>query len=219
MKNAISISFGLILCTVISIGCSSNKKLVNHYNIGLTSIEPLEDQERVDGDKLIETLFAQRFNFNKTLIKYGFDPKKQLPKSISIINSAPTSTISFNGFDYLIKQNKVVAVKGIKLSPSALVVITEKVVKLDQIQQYCSAQVNLAYQQRNRDLNTIKELDRQYFTTLRTIKLVTSNIAGLAKKPNASVSIEMSVAKIKLPDLKVIGMKTENKGGYVAEIE
>jgi hypothetical protein len=200
-------------------GCGSNKKLVNHYGIGQNTGAQLKDQGRVDGDLLIEALLAQRFNFNKALIKDGFDPKKQLPKAISIINSAPTGTISFSGFDYSIRGNKVVGVKGIKLSPSALVTITEKVVKLDQIQQFCSAQVNLAYKQENRDLNAIKTLDRHYFAALKAIKSVTFNIAKLAKKPNTSITIEMSVGKIKLPDIKVIGMKTENKGSYVAEIE
>jgi hypothetical protein len=77
----------------------------------------------------------------------------------------------------------------------------------------------LEYKRETRNLNEIKALDRQYFAALRAFKLVTSNIADLASKSNASLDIEIAVAKIKLPDIKVTGIKTENKGSYVAEIK
>ena len=44
-------------------------------------------------------------------------------------------------------------------------------------------------------MNAIKTLDRKYNVILKAMKLVTSNIAKLATKPNTSITIEMSVAQ------------------------
>lgn len=172
-----------------------------------------------DGNQLIDSLLANRFNYNKALIEDGFNSKKQLPKPTAIINNTQLKTISFNGLNYLVRDGKVIDIKGLKLSASVLSIITEKLANLDQIQQYCCEKANLEYQQKNRDMNAIKTLDRQYFAALKTIKLVTSNITKLATKPNTSITIEVSVAKIKPPNVKVISMKTVNKGSYVAEIK
>jgi len=218
MKNAISLSLGLTLLLIISMGFRWDKNLIISCVVPNETLS-LAKLEKVDGDQLIETLILQRFNFNKAVIKNGFDPKKETPKAISIINNSPTSIISFSGFDYLVKQNKVISVNGIQLSPAALATITDKVVKLDQMQQYCCAQANLVYKREKRDLNTIKTLDRQYFAALRAFRLITSNIAGLANKSDASLAIETAVAKTKLPDIKIIETKTDYKSGYVAEIE
>jgi hypothetical protein len=218
MKNAILLPLGLTVLITISMGFRSDKMLISSGNV-VAITRPLASLEKVDGDQLIETLILQRFNFNKALIKDGFDPQKQFPKAISIINSSVAGIVSFNGFDYFVKQNRVIGVNGIGLSPSALATITEQMFKLDQMQQYCCVQANLEYKRETRNLNEIKALDRQYFAALRAFKLVTSNIADLASKSSASLDIEIAVAKIKLPDIKIIGMKTENKGSYVAEIK
>jgi len=218
MKNAILLPLGLTLLITIVSGFRSDKVLIAN-NHAEDSVARLTSEEKVDGDQLIETLILQRFNFNKALIKNGFDPNKEFPKSLSIVNSSPTRTISFNGFDYLIRKNKVIDVKNIRLSESALATITAKIVALDLMQQYCSIQANLAYRNEKRDLNNIKTLDRHYFAALRAFKIVTSNIANLASKSNASVAIETAVAKIKMPDVKMISTKTERNGSYVAEIE
>jgi len=119
--------------------------------------------------------------------------------------------------DYLVEHRKVMGIKKVNLSISALTAITEKVMHLDLLQQYCCEKANLEYQQKNRNLNAIKTLDRQYFAALNTLKSITSNIAAEAQKRNVSVSIEMLLAKIKLPDIKIPGMKT--KGNYVARME
>ncbi|KQM78142.1 hypothetical protein ASE74_15680 [Pedobacter sp. Leaf216] len=198
-------------------GFRSDKNLIFKGN-KLNETLPVAKLEKVDGDQLIETLILQRFNFNKSIIKNGFDAKIESPKITSIINNGPASIVSFSGFDYLVKKNKVIGVNGIELSPSALATITEKVVKLDQMQQYCCAQANLANKREKRDLNTIKTLDRQYFAALRAIRLITENIADLATKSNASFAIETAVAKTRIPDIKIIETKTDYKGGYVAEV-
>lgn len=217
MKNKSVPFLGFIL--FICFSCNSTKNLTasHAHATGTTTSEQIKEGERINGDQLVDELLAQRFNYNKAVIEDGFNSKRQFPKAISLINNTSLKTISFNGLDYLIKDDKVVGIKGIKLPPSTLSTITEKVAKLDQIQQYCCEKVNLEYQQKNRDLNTIKTFDRKYFAALNTLKNITSSIAAEAKKRNASVSIEMSLAKIKLPDIKLLGMKS--KGTYVAKIE
>ena len=170
-----------------------------------------------DGNQLIDSLLAERFSYNKALIEDGFNSEKQLPKPTAIINKTPLKTISFNGLNYLVKDDKVVDIKGLKLSASALSIITEKLSSLDQIQYNCCEKANLEYQQKNRDMNAIKTLDRQYFAALNTLKNIISSIATEARKRNASVSIEMSLAKIKLPAIINPDMKT--KRNYVAKIE
>ncbi|KRT13759.1 hypothetical protein ASU31_22660 [Pedobacter ginsenosidimutans] len=202
---------------LICLSCNPNKNLIVAHTIGTSTSEQIKDGERIDGNQLIDSLLTDRFSYNKALIKDGFNSKKQLPKPTAIINNTPLKTISFNGLNYLVKDGKVVDIKGLKLSASALSIITEKLANLDQIQQYCCEKSNLEYQQENRDINTIKTLDRQYFAALNTLKHVTSSIATEARKRNASILLEMSLAKIKLPDIKNLGMKT--KRNYVAKIE
>lgn len=208
MKNKSLPFLGFIL--FICISCNSNKNLIVAHAIGTS-------EQIKDGNQLIDSLLADRFSYNKALIKDGFNSKKQLPKPTAIINNTPLKTISFNGFDYLVMDDKVIEIKGLKLSVSALSIITEKLANLDQIQQYCCEKANLEYQHKNRDINAIKTLDRQYFAALNTLKNITSSIATKARKRNASISIEMSLAKIKLPDMKLLGVKS--KGTYVAKTE
>lgn len=208
MKNKSLPFLGVIL--FICISCNSNKNLIVAHAIGTS-------EQIKDGNQLIDSLLADRFSYNKALIKDGFNSKKQLPKPTAIINNTPLKTISFNGLDYLVKDDKVIEIKGLKLSVSALSIITEKLANLDQIQQYCCEKANLEYQHKNRDINVIKTLDRQYFAALNTLKNITSSIATKARKRNASISIEMSLAKIKLPDTKLLGVKS--KGTYVAKME
>jgi hypothetical protein len=212
MKNKSLPFFGFIL--FICFSCNLNKSLTASHAIGTTA-EQIKDGERIDGNQLIDSLLANRFSYNKALIEDGFNSKKQLPKPTAIINNSPLKIISFNGLNYLVKDDKVVDIKGFKLSVSALSIITEKLASLDQIQQYCCEKANLEYQQKNRDMSAIKTLDRQYFAALNTLKNITSSIATEARKRNASISIELSVAKIRLPDIKNLGMKT--KRIYVAK--
>lgn len=200
----------------ICFSCNSIQSLTASHAISKTG-EQIKDGERIDGNQLIDSLLADRFSYNKSLIKDGFNSKKQLPKPTTIITNTPLKTISFNGLNYLVKDDKVVDIKGLKLSLSALSILTEKLAILDRIQQYCSEKANLEYQQKNRDMNAIKTLDRQYFAALNTLKNITSSVAIEARKRNASISIEMLLAKIELPDIKNTRMKT--KRNYVAKIE
>jgi len=209
MKNKILPFLGFIL--FICFSCNSTKNLTASHAIGTTA------QQIKDGNQLIDSLLADRFSYNKALIQDGFNSEKQLPKPTAIINNTPLKTISFNGLNYLVKDDKVVDIKGLKLSASALSIITEKLTYLDQIQYNYCEKANLEYQHKNRDMNAIKTLDRQYFAALNTLKNIISSIATEARKRNASVSIEMSLAKIKLPDIINPDMKT--KRNYVAKIE
>lgn len=214
MKNAVPLSLLITLFMLLHTSCNSNKNLIAQNSIDPSLPEKFKPAGKLNGDQLIEAMLTQRFMFNKMLIKNGFDPQKQYPRVISILDIASAGTISFNGFDYIIRQNKIVGVKGIKLSLFALTTLNGKMMKLDQIQQYCSEQANLAYQVKKRNLETIKALDRQYFAALRSMRKITSSIATLARKPNPSVSIEIVIAKIKLPDGKF-----EFKRNFVADAE
>lgn len=209
MKNKSLPFLGFVL--FICFSCNSTKHLTASHIIG-TTVEQIKD-----GNQLIDSLLADRFSYNKALIENGFNSKKQLPKPTTIITNTPFKTISFNGLNYLVKDDKVVDIKGLKLSVSALSILTEKLASLDQIQQYCSEKANLEYQQKNRNMNAIKTFDRQYFAALNTLKNITSSVAIEARKRNAPISIEMLLTKIKLPDIKNPQVKT--KRNYVAKID
>jgi hypothetical protein len=213
MKNAVSLSLWITLFVACCTGCNSNKNLITQ-NSSLNTLNQFKVGEKINGSQLIEAMLAQRFQFNKILIKNGFNPKMPYPKVVSVMNSASVVTISFNGLDYSVIENKIAGIKGITLSPLALSSLSDKMTKLDLIQQYYGEQSNLAYGLKKRDLQMIKELDRRYFAALKSIRQITLHISELARKPHPAISIEISIAKIKLPDNKI-----EFKKNYVAEAE
>lgn len=161
------------------------------------SIYCADAQERssiIDGDQFVTRLADQRYHFNKSLIKHS--PTK-LPTPTLIFASAPS--LSFDGHTYILKNNQIVEIKGFLLSKSALEAINNKLLTLDVFQKECAESSNGAYGKASRDLQFVKNKDRQYFASLKQILSITSTIAKQYQKPNASVTIEMAMNSIELP--------------------
>jgi hypothetical protein len=163
--------------------------------LALASFYSNAQSAMIDGDKLIEQLIETRYHFNKQLIKGETGP---FPPTVSILRRE-ACTISFKGREYIIQNNRIVNVKGVLLTANALLAINERIGLLDRVQYACSEQSNLAYTSPSRDLEYVKTLDRHFFTDLNTIKSFTATIDSKARKPQASILIEMSLAKMELP--------------------
>lgn len=163
--------------------------------LALASFYSNAQSAMIDGDKLIEQLIETRYHFNKQLIKGNPVP---VPQTVSILRRG-ASTMSFNGWEYSIQNNRIVNVKGVLLTASALMAINERIGLLDRVQYSCSEQSNLAYTSPSRDLEYVKMLDRHYFSALNSLKSFMATIASKARKPQASILIEMSLAKMELP--------------------
>ncbi|RDC55146.1 hypothetical protein DU508_18520 [Pedobacter chinensis] len=157
--------------------------------------------EKIDGNQIIEVLFKERYLFNKNLIRHS-NRIAQLPQTRFILKGNQ-SVITFDGHDYLFNNGQIVEIKGVQLSKAALTAITERITLLDRIQKDCSESVNAEYNRENRDLQYIKAIDRQYFSALKQLSSITANIAAKARKPNASITIEMAMAQINIPDVSV----------------
>ncbi|TCD10513.1 hypothetical protein EZ449_09200 [Pedobacter frigidisoli] len=200
MKLSNQVYLIVVLLIMATFGCSSNKNIAGITNSSIAYAETFDSFEKVNGDKLIKELLLQRFEFNKNIIKAGFTDGMALPKPKSIMNRSDLTSITFGKLVYLVKDSRILGVRGVPLTSTALNAINSRITKLDKVQQYCAEKTNTEYIKPNRDIQYIKTLDRQYFSSLKTILLITSNISSLSKKPNPSVSIEMSVASIKLGD-------------------
>ncbi len=183
-------------------------QMKNIYFIALLSIfsinyllaqESSLNSEKIDGSNLIEQLHSDRYQFNKRLIKHEADLTR-LPVSQSILKSGKF-TITFAGRDYVINNKQVVAISGIKLSKTALAAITNKLSLLDHLQKNCSETVNAEYKKDRRNLQYIKNLDRQYFSSLKQISSITGDISRELRKPNASITIELAMDKVNVPQM------------------
>lgn len=181
------------------------------------SFQPLQAQEAqmhtVDGDALMKKLLSQRYKFNKALIKNGASELENLPKSEAIFNRKHLATVHFNGLDYEIKDNSIVAIKGLNLSQSCLAAITEKLLLLDRTQVYYTEKSNQQYAFSNRDLAYIKTLDRNYFSTLMLLENITAKVAAMANKNDVSTAIEITLSKS-----KVINLPSDDNKTIIAQI-
>ena len=152
--------------------------------------------QAIDGNQYVKQLAEQRYEFNKSLIKRLHIP---LPVAKSIFSS--NSLVAFDGHTYVLKNNEVVEIKGFLLSKKVLAAITSKLLMLDAYQKNCAEDVNMAYSDSGRDLQYVKNKDRQFFAALKQILSVTAAISDQYQKPNASVTIEMAMNKIKVQGL------------------
>jgi len=152
--------------------------------------------QAIDGNQYVKQLAEQRYEFNKSLIKRLHIP---LPVAKSIFSS--NSLVAFDGHTYVLKNNEVVEIKGFLLSKKVLAAITSKLLMLDAYQKNCAEDVNMAYNDSGRDLQYVKNKDRQFFAALKQILSVTAAISDQYQKPNASVTIEMAMNKIKVQGL------------------
>lgn len=191
MKSAKST--GLIFLLITSFSCLSIAALAQNKQIKQSDI--FENIDRLNGNDMIERLAAQRNAFNKTR------SKNNLPKAEYIINRNNLTLISFNGLDYYVKNKRVIGIQGLSLSHEVLSQITDKLVLLDSIQFDQSERSNTEHFNANIDFQKIKNIDRQFMLTLKMLSSTVRDIAALAKNENPSLTVETSVAKMRLPNI------------------
>lgn len=171
------------------------------FALALKAQENHISPEKIDGNSLIKKLLNERYQFNKALIKQ-VKTTVQSPQPKSFLKS-DSFVISFSGRDYVINNRQVVEIKGILLSKTALAAIAAKLALLDDYQIKCSESVNAEYKKDERNLQYIKKIDRQYFSYLKQITTITADIAHSVSKPNASITIEMAMDKVRVPLLNI----------------
>jgi len=197
MKNALSIALLFLVTlsfTSISILASAQQvRTVNH-----TTSSQISDQ--INGDDLVGKLLIDRYEFTKSLGK-NTAGNTNLPKAEYIFNRDHQAIISFNGLDFIIKDNQVIGIKGLNLSNEVLSQITEKLVFLDRVQFYYSEKSNLTYLNPNMDIQEVKYLDKQFFSALKILNATVRDIAAFTKKQNPSLTVEMNISKMRQPNI------------------
>jgi len=188
MKSAKSSALIFFLITSLSIHALAQNKQTKLADI-------FGNADRLNGNDMIERLAAQRSAFNKNR------SKNSLPKAEYIINRNNSTLISFNGLNYYIKNNRVIGIQGLNLSDEVLNQITDKLVLLDSIQFNQSEWSNTEHFNPNVDFQKIRNIDRQFMLTLKILSSTVRDIAALTKSENPSLTVETSVAKMRLPNI------------------
>jgi len=188
MKSAKSSALIFFLITSLSIHALAQNKQTKLADI-------FGNADRLNGNDMIERLAAQRSAFNKNR------SKNSLPRAEYIINRNNSILISFNGLNYYIKNNRVIGIQGLNLSDEVLNQITDKLVLLDSIQFNQSEWSNTEHFNPNVDFQKIRNIDRQFMLTLKILSSTVRDIAALTKSENPSLTVETSVAKMRLPNI------------------
>lgn len=151
--------------------------------------------DRLNGNEIIARLAAQRNAFNKNRTS------NKLPKAEYIINRNNLTLLSFDGLDYVIKNNRITAIQGLELYNNVLQQITDKLLLLDSIQYQYSEQSNMEYFSANIDFQKIRNIDRQFILSLKILSSTVRDISALAKNENPSLTLETNVSKMRLPNI------------------
>ncbi|AZI27602.1 hypothetical protein EA772_20475 [Pedobacter sp. G11] len=191
-------SLALSLSVAISIlSVSLNTFGQQFRNVNHTS--SAEVTTKINGNSLIENLLTQRDAFTKSLNKSN--EVVALPQAQYIFDRDQQTTITFNGLDFVIRDNEVLAIKGLNLSKEVLTQITEKLVFLDRVQFYYAQKSNLTYLNPNADVQEVKFLDKQFISSLKIFNTTVKDIAALAKTENPSFSVETNISKMRQPNI------------------
>ncbi|GAA4201831.1 hypothetical protein GCM10022289_15820 [Pedobacter jeongneungensis] len=142
-------------------------------------VTPFENVDKVNGNAVIERLSAQ-----KRSRKSGNASKAEY-----IINRNDLTIITFNGLEYLVKNNRVIGIQGLELSEEVLDQITDKLVLLDKVQHDYSERATTEYD------------NRLFLLSLKMLSSTTRDIAALAKAENPSLNVENNIAKMRLPNV------------------
>ncbi|MFW0714353.1 hypothetical protein [Pedobacter sp. N23S346] len=161
-----------------------------------------EAYECIDGNNLIKKMISAKHEFNKKR-KSETVLLSELSAPQHILNRNKPTIITFNGLDYLIQNNCVLAVKGLNLSDDVLAQITEKLSFLDQVQFDYNERINMAYVNEENNVQYIRNLDKWYLLTLRILSTTVNDIAALTKKHDAS-SLAANLIKMPVPNLNAI---------------
>ena len=161
--------------------------------------------DHVNGNELLKKMISAKHELNK-----NSNPKNAVSANLSapkyILNRIKPTVISFNGLEYLVQNNCVLAVKGLNLSDDALSQITEKLSFLDQVQFGYNEKINQAYCNEN-NTQKIRNLNKWYLLTLRIISTTVNDFANLAKKYDAETFAE-NLVKLPVPNIDAVTAPT-----------
>ncbi|RDC55741.1 hypothetical protein DU508_15845 [Pedobacter chinensis] len=168
------------------------------HTANYTTSSQISDQ--INGDDLVGKLLFDRYEFTKNLNKNS-SAKANLPKAEYIFNRDHEAIITFNGLDFVVRDNQVIGIKGLSLSNEVLAQITKKLVFLDRVQYYYSEKSNLTYLNPNMDIQDVKYLDKQFFSALKILNATVRDISAFTKKQNPSLTVEMNISKMRQPNI------------------
>ena len=170
-----------------------------------TTCTAFDAYEHVNGNELIKKMILAQHALNKNCnAEDTVSANLSSPKYI--FNKVKPTVISFDGLDYLVQNNCVLAVKGLNLSDNALSQITEKLSFLDQVQFGYNEKINQAYCNENNS-QKIRNLNKWYLLTLRIISTTVNDFASLAKKYDATTFAE-NLAKLPVPNIDAVAAPT-----------
>ena len=155
-----------------------------------------EVYDHVNGNELIKNMISAGHSLYKNR---NVSHTVSTPKYI--LNRIKPTFISFDGLDYLVQNDCVLAVKGINLTDDALSQITEKLSFLDQAQFSNNEKINLVYHNENNS-QKIRNLNKWYLLTLRILSTTLNDFANLTKRYDAATLAE-NLAKMRVPNIDV----------------
>lgn len=198
MKSTLPLT--LILCFITLFTNAQLKNLAQTKQMAKPDVSVTEVSGRLNGDALIDRLAAQRRTFNNSRSNSA-SQLVNLPTPEHIFDRTSLTTITFEGLDYFILNNRVIGIKGLELSDEVLAQITDKLMLLDKVQyDYCE-KANNEYLSGNTNFQNIRNMDRWFFTTLKILNTTVNDIASFTKAPNPSLSVAMNINKMTRPNI------------------
>jgi len=156
--------------------------------------------DKINGAQMIESLASRRSEFNKTSAKNGFS-LSQMPKAEYIFDHNNTVNFSFDGLDFSICNNKVIAIKGFQLSEEVLSQITEKLVYLDKAQFLFSEKANYALLNGEANVAELKTIERRFFSSLKILTTTLKDISSITRKNDNSSIVAVNLSKLPMPNI------------------
>lgn len=173
-----------------------------HNETVQSTVSTPEIHERINGNQLIKTMISAKREFNK---KFGSETVSlaELSAPQYILNRNKPTIITFDGLDYLVQNNCVLAIKGLNLPDNVLNQVTEKLCFLDQVQFDYNKKINTVYANGARNIQNVRNLDKWYLLTLRIFSTTVNDIAALTKKHDTAV-LAANLIKMPTPNLNAI---------------
>lgn len=196
----ITLSLTPILCFITLFTNAQLKSLTPTKQMAKTGAGMFEVSNRLNGDALIERLATQRRTFNNSRSSSAAQ-LANLPAAEHIFDRASLTTITFEGLDYFILNNRVIGIKGLELSDEVLAQITDKLMLLDKVQYDYAEKANNEYLSANTNFQHIRNMDRWFFTTLKILNTTVNDIASFTKNANPSLSVATNISKMTRPNI------------------
>jgi len=196
----ITLSLTPILCFITLFTNAQLKNLTPAKQMAKTGASMFEVSNKLNGDALIERLAAQRRAFNNSRSNAATQ-LANLPAAEHIFDRASLTTITFEGLDYFILNNRVIGIKGLALSDEVLAQITDKLMLLDKVQYDYTEKANNEYLSANTNFQNIRNMDRWFFTTLKILNTTVDDIASFTKDENPSLSVATNISKMTRPNI------------------